>query len=317
MYDSGVYRRFTLVHFAYALVLTTPAALMLVALDLEVAMVALVIAEIVAFLLLPHLGWVRSVVDARLSVKTRTDAAMARAVLLLRMSDAHRRELHVLERIAAALRERVDAAGAASGTEDCFGIERLIELYVRLAIAHRASVRSLEVVGSSRIEEELLVLEARLATAASPQRERIERRVAMLRMRRDARLAAIEEQSAIEHDLSMISETLRWMQEKCASGGTDGLRAELDFALASRERDVAAMSELATLRDTDFDGSVIRLGRDPVAPRPELPQLRIAVAPSRPNDALPKVVAEIEPLEAANEDAGSGRFWTGAAREAS
>ena len=39
------------------------------------------------------------------------------------MSETHRRELHALEKIAGALRERTDAGAS---TEDCVGVERLI-----------------------------------------------------------------------------------------------------------------------------------------------------------------------------------------------
>ena len=105
-HSSGVYRRFTLVHFAYALVLSIPAALMLLALDLELAMVGMVVAEVIAFLLLPHIPWVRQAVDARINARICAEASMARSMLLLRMSEAHRRELQSLEKIAAALRER-------------------------------------------------------------------------------------------------------------------------------------------------------------------------------------------------------------------
>jgi hypothetical protein len=308
-HTSGVYRRFTLVHFAYALVLSIPAALMLLALDLELAMVGLLIAEVLAFLLLPHIPWVRRAVDARIDARMRAEASMARSVLLLRMSEAHRRELQSLEKIAAALRERTDSEGT---TDDCAGVERLIELYVRLAIAHRASCSSLEVVGSnSRLDEELATLE-RASADNRPQREWIERRLAILRMRRDARRAALEEQAAIANDLAMIGDTLRWMQENCAAAGTEGLHADLEFALASRERDASTLRELASLRDTDFDASVIRLGRDP-APRP---QLRIAV-PTQPGDDLGIVIGE-PAVDAANEDAITLRLWPSTtAREAS
>jgi hypothetical protein len=313
---SGVYRRFTLVHFAYALVLSVPAALMLLALDLELVMVGLVIAEVLAFLLLPHVGWVRRAVDARIAARARAEASMARAVLLLRMSDAHRRELNSLERIAAALRERADMSPNA---DDCMGVERLIELYVRLAIAHRASCASLDVVGNARLDEELAALEARAAGENRSQREWLDRRLAILRMRRDARRAALDEQTAITHDLAMISDTLRWMQENCAASGAEALRAELEFALASRERDAATLRELSSLRETEFDASVIRLGREPAPARPDHPHLRVAV-PSREgttDDGLGIVISE-PAAEPANEDAITVRIWPSAtAREAS
>lgn len=307
-HTAGVYRRFTLVHFAYALVLSIPAALMLLALDLELAMVGLLIAEVVAFLLLPHVPSVRRAVDARIAARMRAEASMARSVLLLRMSEAHRRELQALEKIAAALRERTDS----EPSDDCVGIERLIELFVRLAIAHRASCNSLELVGAPpRVDEELAMLE-RASADNRPQREWIERRLTILRMRRDARRAALDEQASIANDLAMISDTLRWMQENCAAAGTESLRADLDFALADRERDAATLRELAALRDTDFDASVIRLGRD-ATPRPHL---RIAV-PAQPGDEMGIVTGD-PTMEPQSEDAITLRLWPNtSAREAS
>ncbi len=310
MHSSGVYRRFTLVHFAYALVLSIPAALMLLALDLELAMVGMLIAEVLAFLLLPHIPWVRRAVDARIQARVIAEASMARSMLLLRMSEAHRRELQSLEKIAAALRERAEGN---EPSDDCVGVERLIELYVRLAIAHRASCTSLEVVGNNaRLDEELAALE-RANTDGRQQREWIERRLTILRMRRDARRAALDEQTLISNDLAMIGDTLRWMQENTAAAGTESLRSDLEFALASREQDAATLRELAQLHDADFDASVIRLGRDPAAPRPHL---RIAIPPNG-EDGMGIVIGE-SPAEVSSDDSITVRIWpSSTAREAS
>ncbi|HVH43499.1 MAG TPA: hypothetical protein VM925_14190 [Labilithrix sp.] len=286
---SGVYRRYTLVHFTYALVLTIPAALMLLALDLEVAMVGLLVAEVLAFLLMPHLGWVRRAVDARIDARMHAEAASARAVLLMRMSEEHRRELNALEKIAAALRERSDTS---TQTDDFLGIERLIELYVRLAIAHRASRSALEIVGKTRLDEEITSLEASLVSDR-PRNACIEKRLGILHMRREARRAAIDEQIALDHELAMIGHTLRWMEEHCAAAGTESLRADLHFALASRERDAATLRELSALRDSEFDTSVIRLGRDASGQRRDQPLVRIAVTSQAENeDSIGLIAAE-------------------------
>jgi hypothetical protein len=286
-HSSGVYRRFTLVHFTYALVLTIPAALMLLALDLEVAMVGLLVAEVLAFLLMPHFACVRRAVDARLDARAHAEAASARAVLLMRMSEEHRRELNSLEKIAAALRERSDAA---ANTEDFLGIDRLIELYVRLAIAHRASRSSLEVVGRTRLDEEIAALESCLVSDR-PRNPSIEKRLGILHLRREARRAALDEQAAIDHELAMIGHTLRWMEEHCAASVTEGIRTELEFALSSRERDAAALRELSALRDSEFDATVIRLGREQ-PPRRDQPLVRIAVASQADDDGLGMVSTE-------------------------
>lgn len=288
-HSSGVYRRYTLVHFTYALVLTIPAALMMLALDLEVAMVGLLVAELVAFLLLPYFSSVRRAVDARLEARAHAEAASARACLLMRMSEEHRHELLALERIASSLRERADAG---TNTDDFLGIERLIELYVRLAIAHRASRTSLEVVGRSRLDEEIATLEACAGGDNRPRQAWIERRLAILRMRRDARRTAFDELAAMDHELAMIGHTLRWMEEHCAAAGTEALRSELEFAMSSRERDASTLRELSALRDTEVDATVIRLGRDQSTIRRDPPLLRIAVAPAESDDGIGMVGVE-------------------------
>src|SRR5262249_25915591 len=84
------------------------------------------------------------------------------------------------------------------------------------------------------------------------------------------------EQAAIRHDLALIGDTLRWMLESCASAGAETLRSELDFALRSHQRDTSTLRELAALRENEFDGNVIRLGRDQAARPPEPLRTRVA-----------------------------------------
>jgi hypothetical protein len=257
-HSSGVYRRFALIHFAYALVLTIPAALMLVALDFEFATAALLFAEFLAFLLVPYVGWVRQSIDARLDERAHAEAASGRAILLMRMSEEHRRELHTLEKIASSLRER---GAAVDPNGELLGLDRLIELYVRLAIAHRASRSSLEIVGRARLDDEISALEACLV-AGRPVNACIEKRLEIARMRRNARRAALNEQARLDHELALIGHTLRWMEEHCASTGSETLRTDLASALESRDRDASTLRELAELRDADYDASVVRTGRD-------------------------------------------------------
>jgi hypothetical protein len=271
-HGRDVYRRYTLVHVAYALVLTIPVVLMLLALDLTLPMFVFLLAELVAILAIPYIPWVRRLIDQRLAAEARADAANARAVLLLRMSEAHRRELANLECIAASLRDRTDTA---SSDEDCLGVERLLELYVRIAIAHRASQTSLSLVGGARPDEELDGLSA----LASSRRPMLERRLEILRLRSEARRAALEEQVAMTHDLAMIADTIRWMQESAAATPASTLRRELEFAYAGRERDLATLRDLASLRDHDVDASVLRLGRESV---PQRAVVRIDVSEPQP-----------------------------------
>ncbi|HSO31438.1 MAG TPA: hypothetical protein VLT33_02950, partial [Labilithrix sp.] len=160
--------------------------------------------------------------------------------------------------------------------DDALGVERLIELYVRFAIAHRASAMSLEAVGRARPDEAIAYLERRYATAGDRLRPSIDRRLATLRLRSAARRATLLEQEAIGHELATIGDTIRWMQEHIASASNDALRAELDAALSAPEHDAPTLRELCDLRHEDFDAAVIPLGRDPEVDNQLSPRLRIA-----------------------------------------
>jgi len=270
-----VYRRHTLLHPAHALVLVVPALLGLVTLDPVIALAGLLIAETLVVTLAPHLPWTRRAVDARLERRARDRASAARSAVLLRMSEEHRRELFELERIAESIRERCGTGG-----HDCLGVERLIELYVRFAIAHRASATLLEAAWHSRPSEAIVHLERCVELDGEAVREPIERRLEILRMRCRARRAAYERQAAIRHELATIGETLRWMQEQCAAASHDALHADLRAALSDRARDAETLQELSSLRDDRFDPEILPLGRATDAPSHAT--LRLRVAPPRP-----------------------------------
>ena len=59
-----------------------------------------------------------------------------------------------------------------------------------------------------------------------------------------------------------------------------------------RERDAATLRELAALRDTEFDATVIRLGREQPTPRRDQPLVRIAVAGQTEEESIGMVSAE-------------------------
>ena len=70
-------------------------------------------------------------------------------------------------------------------------------------------------------------------------------------------------------------------------------RSLITDARIVRERDAATLRELSALRDTEFDTSVIRLGRDPVPQRRDQPLVRIAVgSAAEAEESISMVAAE-------------------------
>jgi hypothetical protein len=244
-HNYKIYQRFIIPAFAYAVVLTIPAELMLLSLDLGKAMVSLLILEVFTFFILPYIPWVRQTVDRRIQEEERAEAIVTRANLLVRMSETHRRELHALETIGTSLMKR---SGTDSLPDDCIGVERLIKLYVKFAIAHRESCDALHMI-CNRPEDEIAGLEMNMSKHQSQIDKWVKRRLILLQKRRTARAAAIVEQTTIIHKLGLISDTVRWMQEECASTDATKLYDELDFALSNNDRDIQTLKEFTALHE--------------------------------------------------------------------
>lgn len=238
-HNTGVYRRFLFVPFAYALVLCIPATLMLLALNLNVAMYALLAIIFLSFFIAPYIPWVRRTIDEHIRSEEQDTKHDEKIALRARMSEPHRRELSSLEKIGANLAERSDTT---SLPDDCIGIERLLTLYTKLAIAHRESCNALDAI-DIRPEEIIASLEMN-----GTKDKWVQRRLILLQKRRKTRMWAHIEQDTIRHKLGLISDTIRWMQEECASTGTEKLYEELDFALSNNERDIQTLKDFAALR---------------------------------------------------------------------
>src|SRR5262245_44096782 len=93
-HGTGVVLRHVFFHPAHALVFTVPVVLsVFFSLDFLRALLALLITEVAVLAIVARLPWVRQAVDEKIQDEARREAAAARATLLLRMSDDHRREL--------------------------------------------------------------------------------------------------------------------------------------------------------------------------------------------------------------------------------
>lgn len=277
----STYRRHALVHGAQAFVIAVPAILALLTLSIVLPLVVLVAAELSVLLALPRVSWFRAEIDERIERSARIHASASRARLLGRMSPEHRSELEYLERLGAQIRERGEAFDDGSDTvvDGWLGLERLLALYVRLAIAHRASADSFRAVDRTQLDAHIGKLRALQEVASDPSREWIDRRLAILQRRAEAWDRARIEQELLTHQLATIGELVRWMHEQCATSQTESVRVELEDMLASWEQNGTTLHELSTLCDNgeEIDPRVLELGREPL-PAPEPLQVGGAAA---------------------------------------
>jgi len=131
------YHYAALTHWSVALPLMMGGALAV--LSAPLALVLVFLGELGVLCVLPRIGAFRARVDAHCE---RCEAAAVRAGLLKRMSAPHRAELEHIERLAFAIRKRCGrgengyAAPSAVAVERWLELERLIALYVQIAIAH-------------------------------------------------------------------------------------------------------------------------------------------------------------------------------------
>jgi hypothetical protein len=240
------------------------AAIALVTLSFAFGVVALILAETVMLVLVPKTTTFRAHIDERIDAEARTAAADSRVHLLARMADGHAAELSELERLVSAIRahgpfEPVESADRS--VERALALERLLESYARLAVAHRRSVAAFPMNRWPVLEAE----EAELAAMSSNGdhlHDWIARRRSMLAIRRATWVRAREDREAIQHALRMIADVIAWVHELCAVPHDDPGRIALDHVLASC---ATALRDVRRLEaDVSFDAKVFD---DLVAPR--------------------------------------------------
>ena len=183
----------------------------------------------------------------------------------------HRCDLERIKLLAAQTRERTGCAEP----NDLLGVEQLIGLYVRLAIAHRESMAvfpgaarhdiAQQIAGASRLHEN--------ATGAI--RDRLCQRLWILRSRSVVIAKSHEERETIEEELATIIEVVRYLYERCATTETATASAELGELVET----ATLARELSSVRVIDFDPAVLERGR----PSQEelIARIRVATEPGQ------------------------------------
>jgi hypothetical protein len=254
------YRRRALTHYAQTAVAALPIAVGVVTLSLAAAILLLVAGELLLFMLLPRMPGFRKQVDASLERAACMRAALSRAALLGRMDGSYQRELEQLEDLAG--RVRGNNTFDNPTTEEWLGLDNLLAVFVRLAIAHRDSASAFPPSGGFELEVQIAELETVHSRSMGEPRAWAERRLAILRDRRDTWCRAREEQAVLAGELSTIGELVRWMYEQSALGRCFDAHCEVQDAVAACSRNGAVLRELAALDgEGPVDPDVLRLGR--------------------------------------------------------
>lgn len=263
------YRRHPSTHVGHAVVLTLAMIAALVLLSLWAALFVLVAGEAFVLCVLPRLGRFRRYVDETMAREARAAAAVERAALLGRMSEEHRAMLEVLERRADEIRF---AAGCAGDSDDWLGVQRLIALYVRLAIAHRSSTLAFSTADQVEIAAQIAYLERERENASPAQQEWLSQRLALLHRRRDLSAEAHAERETIRHQLATIAELIRWMHDQHSRVDHSAATAELSEILSGSEHSVTALYRIASIRDGEpIEPAILELGRQAALDGADMP----------------------------------------------
>ncbi len=271
----STYRRHALMHVAQVFFIVLPLMISVLSLSVIEPIVAFLLGELVLLVLLPRLSVFQRMVDAQIERKCRADAAKERAVLLAQMSESHRYDLERIELFAAQIRERTGCAEP----NDLLGVERLIALYVRLAIAHRESSAVFPGAARHDIAQQIASASRKHENATGPIRDRLCQRLWILRSRSVVISKSHEEREAIEEELATILEVVRYLYERCATMDTSSATVELAELVETATQAAMLARELAAVRVIEFDPEVLERGR----PSQEelMARIRVATEPAQ------------------------------------
>jgi hypothetical protein len=190
------------------------------------------------------------------------------------MSPVTRDELEVLEGLVAGIRRRCESSpGGARATPDptierWLGLQKLLALYVELAVTHECNVTTFCARDRAALEweGEQVWISGLGCEVSDPW---FARRQAILRRRQETWQQATQERAVLVHGLATISGAIRWMHELCGVVVGDAIRSEVDDVLAAWESSGATLHELSSLRRhadvPSVDPRALALGREVAA----------------------------------------------------
>jgi hypothetical protein len=212
---------------------------------LKLPLMMLLFVEAVVLGVLPKIPAFQRSVEARAAEAERIEAAAARAITAAHLDADHRIELESLEMTAEVVRAH---AGVARLAEDWTGASELVNLYGKLALAHRASVATFGPALGGALDHQTRCIQASLACADDTTRPALLRRLAVVRARKSNWVTARRQQEALAIEMAMIGDQIRSMRENCALTPFGSLREELDLAFSTSHEGGRVLREIVEVR---------------------------------------------------------------------
>jgi hypothetical protein len=246
----------------------------LTTLSITLACGSALLGEAILVRVLPRLASFRKRVDAGFEL---CEAVALRAGMLKRMSASHRGELEQIERLAGGIRTRCGhdgekgaLAAPALAVEHWLELERLLALYVQLAVAHGYIADSFHEEDGATLDAAIEEMKALASERRGQRSDWLEGRAAILQRRRETWMHAAHERDLIVQKLSTIVDLVRWMHEVCTVVSAGSVGSEFEDLLASWEANGETLREVSTLCRVDeelVNPAVLALGREEMARR--------------------------------------------------
>jgi hypothetical protein len=223
--------------------------------------------EVALLMLLPWHGAFRRSVESQITKMEEAAAARAREALVAQMGPLHRDQLARIEGMIERTYDNMlrHAGPLALLPSEMTSLARLLDQYIRLAIAHREGEEALSGTSQEALAQAVRWLEAAESTTTDGVRTVVQQRLNIASMRAQSFRDARHRLDAIAHQLATIVELVQLMLERSAApNGTDGVSDEIDAVLRGLEEKDHAMRELVTMTPRiEIQGELIDRPRDP------------------------------------------------------
>ncbi|GAC1534489.1 MAG: hypothetical protein NVS3B10_28180 [Polyangiales bacterium] len=292
---SGLHvcRRQVARHISQVFVLVIPVALAIITATVLGPLLLLLAAEGFLLGVLPLVPSFQRRVQEQLERDERLAKLAERARLMPAIAAGHRSELEELESIVPAIRVRT---GCSLDREDWLGMDALLTLYLRLALAHRKSTEAaFSTAGAADLDRQMANAEQARWAAPEAARARIEQHLAILQRRRELRVTMDERRAVLSCDLAAIADLIRCLHEECIAAEGARASSEVPDAIAEGLRGGAALNEVALLRASfidDLEGvEPPNASGAPPAPRADVARDRRCANDTRQSPAVPALTA--------------------------
>lgn len=256
------YRRDPAANAAHVAAIALPLAIAIVTLSVGLPLVLFLIGEAFVLGVLPRLAPFRRYVDERRAREAKLAAAVHRATVMARLSPDRSAELERCEALVAEVRAR---SGCEATADEASGLDALLAMYVRLAVAQGENTRALEGAGVVDLESEIAALERRKILATPAVREWLDRRIEVLTRRRSTLAKASENAVMLACAIATVVDLIRSLRDEClAAQGTAATREAAEVVPRAAES-VSLVGELAVLRAETIGQHRVRVGDREVA----------------------------------------------------